>query len=63
MAARRAVPSDLFPLVLGFLREHRFEAAARAFAREAAAQRSASSCFNAYLIMINNSKFDQQNFL
>lgn len=37
MAERRAVPSDLFPFVLAFLRENRFEGAARAFAKEAAA--------------------------
>lgn len=37
MAEWRAVPSDLFPFVLAFLRENRFEGAARAFAREAAA--------------------------
>lgn len=37
MAERRAVPSDLFPLVLAFLRESGCQGAARAFAREAAA--------------------------
>lgn len=37
MAEWRAVPSDLFPFVLAFLRENRFDGAARAFAREAAA--------------------------
>lgn len=31
------MPSDLFPFVLAFLRENRFEGAARAFAKEAAA--------------------------
>lgn len=37
MAERRPVPSDLFPLVLAFLRESGCQGAARAFAREAAA--------------------------
>lgn len=37
MAEWRAVPSDLFPFVLAFLRENRFDGAARAFAKEAAA--------------------------
>lgn len=37
MAERRPVPSDLFPLVLAFLRESGCQGAARAFAKEAAA--------------------------
>lgn len=37
MAEWRAVPSDLFPFVLAFLRENQCEGAARAFARETAA--------------------------
>uniref|UniRef100_A0A8C6X5N9 LisH domain-containing protein n=1 Tax=Naja naja TaxID=35670 RepID=A0A8C6X5N9_NAJNA len=35
MASERAVPSDLFPLVLGFLRENHFDGAARAFKKAA----------------------------
>ncbi|KAL7990345.1 hypothetical protein Chor_013775 [Crotalus horridus] len=35
MASGRAVPSDLFPLVLGFLRENHFDKAARAFGKAA----------------------------
>lgn len=35
MASERAVPSDLFPLVLGFLRENHFDRAARAFGKAA----------------------------
>ncbi|XP_034291142.1 nucleolar and coiled-body phosphoprotein 1 isoform X1 [Pantherophis guttatus] len=37
MAAERAVPSDLFPLVLAFLRENHFDGAARAFGKAAGA--------------------------
>ncbi|XP_063163687.1 nucleolar and coiled-body phosphoprotein 1 isoform X4 [Candoia aspera] len=35
MALARAVPSDLFPLVLAFLRENHFDGAARAFGKAA----------------------------
>lgn len=35
MAKPRVVPSDLFPLVFGFLRENHFEGAARAFGKAA----------------------------
>ncbi|XP_013928122.1 PREDICTED: nucleolar and coiled-body phosphoprotein 1-like [Thamnophis sirtalis] len=35
MASERAVPSDLFPLVLAFLRENHFDRAARAFGKAA----------------------------
>uniref|UniRef100_A0A8D0HEQ2 Nucleolar and coiled-body phosphoprotein 1 n=1 Tax=Sphenodon punctatus TaxID=8508 RepID=A0A8D0HEQ2_SPHPU len=43
MAERSVVPSDLFPLVLTFLRENRFEGAARAFRKAAGVVRNKGS--------------------